>query len=160
MSIPSYVVELHRRCQVLDVSTPSSPLNIISPRGQTLWIKQLHSGQSYKTLGAFVEPFQHQKTHYRHLLKKSKIHTKLLTTSSCKHNHAWVYYFSMFLCSMGYSLPICHFTKSQLETIQQPMTPVILCKLGVCQNFSRMLAFLSSYYGGLHLQALYFEQGI
>jgi hypothetical protein len=88
------------------------------------------------------------------------MHTKLLATSSCKHNHVWVYYFSIYLRSIGYRLPIFHFTKSQLETIQQPMTPVILCKLGMCQNLSRILAFLSLYYDGLDLRALFIEQGI
>ena len=88
------------------------------------------------------------------------MHTQLLATSTCKHNNAWIYYFSVFLQSVGYGLPICHFSPSQLENIQKPMTPVILSKLGICQNTSCKLCFLSSYYGGLDLRDLYVEQGI
>jgi hypothetical protein len=40
------------------------------------------------------------------------------------------------------------------------MTPVILSKLGICQNMSRKLCFLLSFYGGLDLRNLYVEQGI
>lgn len=40
------------------------------------------------------------------------------------------------------------------------MTPIILYKLGICQNMCKKLVFLSSYYGGLDLQAIYIEQGI
>jgi hypothetical protein len=40
------------------------------------------------------------------------------------------------------------------------MTPIILSKLGVCQNTSRLLCFLSSFYGGLDLRDLFIEQGI
>jgi hypothetical protein len=36
---------------------------------------------------------------YRYLLAKSKMHTRLLATSTCKHEHAWIYYFSVFLRS-------------------------------------------------------------
>jgi hypothetical protein len=39
------------------------------------------------------------------------------------------------------------------------MTPVILTKLGICQNISRQLTFLSSYFGGLDLTNLFIEQG-
>ena len=144
---------------ILETGLSDQSINLVSPFGETLCIRQLGCGQSYKTLGAFVEPLQHQQTQYRYLVKKARLHTRLLATSSCKYNHAWVYYFSVFLRSVGYGLPICHLTKKQLTEIQKPMTPVLLTKLGVCQNTSRQLCFLSSYYGGLDLRDLYIEQG-
>ena len=158
--VPSNVVESHNawgthpRNRVSDQS-----IDLLSPFGETLCIRQLGCGQSYKTLGAFVEPFQHQQTQYRYLFKTARLHTRLLATSSCKYNHTWVYYFSVFLRSVGYGLPIFHLTKKQLTEVQKSMTPVLLTKLGVCQNTSRQLCFLSSYYGGLDLRDLYVEQG-
>jgi hypothetical protein len=145
---------------IQDTGYSDIPIDLLSPHGQTLRIKQLNCGQSYKTLGTYVEPLQHQQAQYRYLLKLAHMHTRLLATSTCKHTHAWIYYFSVFLRSVGYGLPICHFTPSQLDNIQKPMTPVILSKLGICQNTSRKLCFLSSYYGGLDLRDLYVEQGI
>jgi hypothetical protein len=35
------------------------------------------------------------------------------------------------------------------------MTPILLAKMGICQNTSRLLCFMSSYYGGLDLRDLY-----
>jgi hypothetical protein len=39
------------------------------------------------------------------------------------------------------------------------MTPIPLAKMGICQNTSRLLCFMSSYYGGLDLHNLYVLQG-
>jgi hypothetical protein len=144
---------------ILQTHPFNKPIELLSPVGQTLPIKQLRMGTSYKTLGAFIKPMQHQKTQYGSLLKKSRKHTKLLATSSCKRQHTWIYYFSVYLPSVGYALPICHLSKNELKTIQQPMTPVLLTKMGICQSTSRLLCFLSSYYGGLDLRDLYIEQG-
>jgi exonuclease III len=145
---------------ILETGTdPENHIELTGPTGDTLVITQLGCGTSYKTLGALVEPLQHQQTQYRSLLKNARLHTKLLATSSCKHNHAWVYYFSVFLRSVGYALPICHLTQSQLHTIQKPMTPILLAKMGLCRNTCRKLCFMSSYYGGLDLRDLYVAQG-
>jgi hypothetical protein len=76
--------------------------------GTEATIKQLPVGKSYKTLGAHVEPMQHRKTHYTTLLAKSKLHTRLLASSSCQAHHTWIYYYSVFLRSIGYSLPVSH----------------------------------------------------
>jgi hypothetical protein len=96
---------------------------------------------------------------YKYLLSKTILHTKLLVTSSCKFHHAWIYYFSVFLRSVGYGLPVCHLTKQQLQNIQNPMTPILLAKMGICGNTRRLLCFMSSYYGGLDLRDLYVLQG-
>ena len=158
MPVPSDVMESYYTWRAHPRNRPSDQsIDLVSPFGETLCIRQLGCGQSYKTLGAFVKPLQHQQTQYRYLLKNARLHTRLLATSSCKYNHAWVYYFSVFLRSVGYGLPICHLTKNQLTKIQKPMTSVLLTKLGVCQNTSRQLCFLSSYYGGINLQDLYIE---
>jgi hypothetical protein len=144
---------------ILDTGSSDTPIDLISPIGKQLRIKQLGCGQSYKTLGAFVEALQHQRTQYRSLLKKARIHTCLLATSSCRFNHAWIYYFSVFIRSVGYALLVCHLSRKQLNTIQRSMTPVLLAKMGLCQNISQTLCFVSSYYGGLDLRDLYILQG-
>jgi hypothetical protein len=141
-------------------TTGDNHINLISPVGDELRIKQLSCGSSYKTLGVFVEPLQHQSMEYKYLLSKTILHTKLLVTSSCKFHHAWIYYFSVFLRSVGYGLPVCHLTKRQLQNIQKPMTPILLAKMGICRNTSRLLCFMSSYYGGLDLRDLYILQGM
>jgi hypothetical protein len=81
---------------ILGTGTMEDHIKLISPVGDKLCIKQLGCSTSYKTLGAFIEPFQHQSTKYKYLLSEAKLHTKLLSTSSCKYHHTWIYYFSVF----------------------------------------------------------------
>jgi hypothetical protein len=84
------------------------PVCIKSADGTPSHIKQLPVGQSYKTLGAHIEPMQHQKTHFDTLLAKAKLHSRLLASSSCQAPHTWIYYYSVYLRSIGYSLPVSH----------------------------------------------------
>jgi hypothetical protein len=72
---------------ILNTGTDDNHINLTSPVSDELCIKQLGCGTSYKTLGAFVEPLQHQATEYKYLLSKATLHTKLLATSSCKFHH-------------------------------------------------------------------------
>ena len=136
------------------------PICIRNADGTEATIKQLPVGQSYKTLGAHVEPMQHQKTHYNTLLAKSKLHARLLASSSCQAPHTWIYYYSVFLRSIGYSLPVSHLSSDQLNKLQQPIITVVLSKMGYCSNTSRILTFLCSFYGGLDFRGLRLEQGI
>ncbi len=112
-------------------------------------IMQLSVSQPYKTLGAYSEPAQYQPKQFRNLLNKSKKHFRLLALSACKPHHTWVYYFSVFLCSIGYPLPISHLSLSDFQTIQKPMIPIVLAKMRYCRNISRKLVFLCSSFGGL-----------
>jgi hypothetical protein len=70
-----------------------------------------------------------------------------------------VYYFSVFLRSIGYPLPVSHLSLADLKAVQQPMIPIVLTKMIFCRNLSRKLVFLCSYFGGLDFRQLYIEQG-
>jgi hypothetical protein len=109
-------------------------------------IKQLPVGESCKTLGAHIEPMQHQKTHFNTLLAKTKLHSCLLASSSCQAPHTWIYYYSVYLRSIGYSLLISHLSFTQLNKLQQPIVPAVLSKMGYCSNTSCILTFLCSFY--------------
>ncbi len=136
------------------------PVCIKSADGTPSTIKQLSVGQSYKTLGAHIEPMQHQKTHFNTLLAKAKLHSRLLASSSCQAPHTWIYYYSVYLRSIGYSLPVSHLSFTQLNKLQQSILPVVLSKMGFCSNTSRILTYLCSSYGGLDFRDLRLEQGI
>ena len=136
------------------------PVCIKSADGTPSHIKQLPVGQSYKTLGAHIEPMQHQKTHFNTLLAKAKLHSRLLASSSCQAPHTWIYYYSVYLRSIGYSLLISHLSFTQLNKLQQPIVPAVLSKMGYCSNTSCILTFLCSFYGGIDFRDLRLEQGI
>jgi hypothetical protein len=119
---------------------------------------KLPVGQSYKTVGSHIEPMQHQKTHFNTLLAKAKLHSRLLASSSCQAPHTWIYYYLVYLRSIGYSLPVSHLFFTQLNKLQQPIVPVVLSKMGYCSNPSRILTFLCSFYGGIDFRDLRLEQ--
>jgi hypothetical protein len=73
------------------------PVCIKSADGTPSHIKQLPVGQSYKNLGAHIEPMQYQKTHFNTLLAKAKLHSCLLASSSCQAPHTWIYYYLVYL---------------------------------------------------------------
>jgi hypothetical protein len=127
--------------------------------GTNTLITQLSVSQPYKTLGAYREPAQYQRKQFRDLLNKSKKHSGLLALSACKPHHTWVHYFSVFLHSVGYLLPISHLSLSDLKTIQKPMITIVLAKMRCCRNISRKLVFLCSSFGGLDFRHFYIEQG-
>jgi hypothetical protein len=58
---------------ILNTGTNNNHINLISPVGDELRIKQLGCGTSYKTLGAFLEPLQHQSTKYKYLQSKATL---------------------------------------------------------------------------------------
>jgi hypothetical protein len=145
---------------VLQGGTFGDPICIKSADGTPSHIKQLPVGQSYKALGAHIEPMQHQKTHFNTLLAKAKLYSRLLASSSCQAPHTWIYYYSVYLRSIGYSLRVSHLSFAQLNKLQQPIVPVVLSKMGYCSNSSRILTFLCSFYGGIDFRDLRLEQGI
>jgi hypothetical protein len=136
------------------------PLCIKNADGTPSHIKQLPLGQSYKTLGAHIEPMQHQKTHFNTLLAKAKLHSRFIASNSCQATHTWVNYYSVYLPSIGYSLPVSHLSFPQLNKLQQSIVPVVLSKMGYCSNTSRTLTCLCSSYGGIDFRDLRLEQGI
>jgi hypothetical protein len=103
---------------------------------------------------------QHQKTRFYTLLAKAKLHSGLLASSSSQAPHTWIYYYSVYLRSIGYSLPVSHLSFTQLNKLQQPIVPVVISKMGYCSNTSRILTFLCSFYGGIDFRDLRLEQGI
>jgi hypothetical protein len=58
---------------ILDTGTNNNHIKMISPVGDELCIKQLGCSTSYKTLGAFFKPLQHQSTKHKYLLSKAKL---------------------------------------------------------------------------------------
>jgi hypothetical protein len=136
-----------------------NPVQLLALDGTITPIKQLSVGDSYKTFGTHRKPSQSQRTQFRELLPKSKKHSRLLSLSACKPHHSWVYYFLVFLRSIGYPLPVCHLSLADLEAIQQPMIPIFLTKMNYCRNLLRKPVFLCSYFGGLDFRHLYIEQG-
>lgn len=85
--------------------------------------------------------------HFNTLLAKAKLHSRLLPDSSCgQAPHTWIYYYSIYHQSIGYSLPLSHLSLTQLNKLHQStIIPVVLSKMGFCSNTSRTLTYLCSF---------------
>ena len=72
----------------------------------------------------------------------------------------WLYYMSIYLPSISYSLPTTTFSQSQLQTIQSKTSSILVPML--CFNCYTPLPMVydPSSHGGLGLRHLYSEQGL
>jgi hypothetical protein len=135
-------------------------LQLKDSHDRSIVIKQYSAFTSHKILGSCQAPVSTSKTQYETLLHKACLHARTLGSSHVRSQDAWVYYYSVFLRSVGYPLGVSHLSPKQQENIQRPMISITLQKMGYSRSTSRALAFGPSYYGGLDYRDLRVEQGI
>jgi hypothetical protein len=85
---------------------------------------------SHKTLGHYKEPSGNQTKQHQVLLVKSNNAGIFVQCSALNRREAWTYYFAIYLPSIGYHLPNCHFSRKQLHTIQSKGMSAIFAKCG------------------------------
>jgi hypothetical protein len=85
---------------------------------------------SHKTLGHYKEPSGNQTKQYQVLLEKSNNAGIFVQCSALNRRETWTYYFAIYLPSIGYPLPNCHFSRKQLHTIQSKGMSAIFAKCG------------------------------
>jgi hypothetical protein len=125
---------------------------------QTIPFKSAHC--SHYTLGHYKEPSGNQTKQYQVLLQKSNDAGIFVQCSALNRQEAWTYYFAIYLPSIGYPLPNCHFTRKQLHTIQAKGIRAIFAKCGFNRNTKSLILFGPSKLGGASFRHLYMEQGI
>jgi hypothetical protein len=65
---------------------------------------------SYRTLGYHKSPCGSQKSQFKVLKKNCDNHARIVSSSAMTRQESWTYYFSMYLTSPGYPLPLSHFS--------------------------------------------------
>jgi hypothetical protein len=125
------------------------PIIIKDAHGKDITIKQLPFTQAYKILGTYQAAVQQQRQQYSVLKKKADAHCRTLALGNVSKRGAWIYYSSVFLCSVGYPLGVCHLTDSQLDNLQRSMVSTTLQKMGYNSRMSRAVVFGPTKYGGL-----------
>jgi hypothetical protein len=116
--------------------------------------------QAYKTLGCFKSPSGAQKTQMQNLNKKCVLHARIITTSALTRLEGWTYYFSKYLTSPGYALPVCHFSTKHLTILEQKCLPAMFARCGFNRNTSRNVLFGPSKYNGAGFRPFRTEQGV
>ena len=122
-------------------------------------ISQLSAHSAHKTLGHYMTPSGNQSQQFNILKKKSDAIAMKLLKSPLTRHEAWTYYFAMYLPSIGYPLPMTHFTRDQLHRIQQKALSAIIARCGYNRNTHRAIIFGSTKYGGANFRHLYSIQG-
>ena len=96
---------------------------------------------AYKTLGYYKSPCGSQATQYSVLKKKCDNHARIVSTSAMTRREAFTYYYSMYLTSPGYPLPLCHFSPTELHSLETKSLPAILAKCGFNRKTSRLVIY-------------------
>ena len=115
---------------------------------------------SHKTLGHHIDPAGNLRQQQRVLTEKSKDTAMFIASSPLSRREAWTYYFSIFLPSIGYTLPNTHFSQKALSKIQAKASSAIIAKCGYNRNTKRLIIFGPLRLGGASFRHLYTEQGI
>jgi hypothetical protein len=116
--------------------------------------------KAYKTLGCYKSPSGAQSTQLRVLEKKCIRHARIVVTSALSRLEGWTYYYSKYLTSPGYPLPVCHFTQKQLAVLERKCLPAMFSRCGFNRNTSRRILFGPTRYNGAGFRPFSTEQGV
>jgi hypothetical protein len=129
-------------------------------RTGTQSVKQLSPFSAHKTLGHYKEPSGNQTAQQTALRKKCEDYCELLRCGPLNHTEAWTFYFAVLMPSLGFPLPNCFFTESQLDKTQRPVFRELFAKCGFNRNTKREILFGPAEFGGASFRSLYSEQGV
>jgi hypothetical protein len=99
----------------------------------------------------------HMKDAYSDLSKKAPLFAARLLESDLSKQDAWIAYFTVFIPSMAYSLPVSHHSKKKLRKLQSIPTRTVLMKVGFNRNTAHRVVFGPSQYGGFGFRDLFVE---
>ena len=116
--------------------------------------------ESYKTLGYYKSPCGSQKKQFDVLKAKCDDHARIVSSSALSRREAWTYYFSMYLTSPGYPLPLCHFTPKELHKLETKSLPSLISKCGFIRTTSRVVLYGPKCLNGGGLRPFATEQGV
>jgi hypothetical protein len=116
--------------------------------------------ETHKYLGNHLATGMQMKDGMQALKSTADDYSSGLLCSSLSKQDTWVAYFTVFVPSMTYTLPVAHYSKKHLRNVQSPATRATLMKLGFTRNTAHRVVFGPSRYGGLGFRDLFIEQGI
>jgi hypothetical protein len=70
----------------------------------------------------------------QHLKTKMAEFHRVLVSSALNRSKAWTFHFAIYLPSIGYPLPICHFSKSELDLLHKKVMGEMIARCGYCRR--------------------------
>ena len=107
---------LHNDFNSMKISVPSNTETC------NLVINRKSPFTDHETLGCFKSPSGNQTQQLLALREKSNKHLKIVLSRPLQRQEAWTYYFAIYLPSIGYCLPVSHFTENALINLQYKPT--------------------------------------
>jgi hypothetical protein len=104
-------------------------------------VKWKSNYSSHKTLGCHVQPYGNQEGTKQHLHQNLAKFHRILVSSSLNRREAWTFNFAIYLPSIGYPLPLYHFSKQELETLHQKVTSKMIARCGYCQKTKQEIIY-------------------
>jgi hypothetical protein len=110
------------------------------------------SSNAHKTLGHWKAPFEpNSKTQLALLVEKSKQQTILIATGTLSQHSASLAYFGIYLASLKYVLPQCHFHHDHLDKAESKTISTILAKCGLNRHTPKPIRYAPSSHAGCGL---------
>ena len=123
-------------------------------------IPGLSAYTAHKTLGHYKDPNGDQVRQRKELQLKCDNAADFISRSPLNREEAWTYYFAIFLTSVGYPLPSCHFSKVTLDKIQRTVMSSMIAKCGYNRKTKREIIYGPAHLGGANFRSLYSVQGV
>jgi hypothetical protein len=84
---------------------------------------------------------------------------RILVSSALNRREAWTFYFAIYLPSIGYPLPLCHFSKPELDALHRKVMSKMIARCGYCRNTKQEIIYGPADLGGACFRHPYGEQG-
>ena len=131
-----------------------------TPDSDPAELKCLSGYSSHRTLGYHKAPAGNQRTAFSKLKTKSDQMGKDLRSGPVTRRESWLCYFAIYLPSVGYTLPVSFYTKSQLETVQSKAMGAFFNRCGFRRTTKQAVMYGPTTLGGAGFRHLYGEQGL
>jgi hypothetical protein len=138
-----------------------NPIPIVdSITGMSVQMKHLSSHKPHKTLGHWMAPAGTSRTQLTAITSKSQVLSTRIATSHLSRYGAQLAYRAIYVATLRYVLPQCHFTHKVLRKAERKSMSSVIAKCGFSQKTPFALLFAPIEYGGggfLHWDVLQSE---
>ena len=140
------------------VEHPNIPaLTLKDSNSNEFTIQHWPTTKATKYLGCFECPV-HKKAQLEAIKKKCRDYCRILNSCHLTPKETHILFRSIYRLSVGYPLPMCYFTFSQLDQAQRKVERAFIAKMGFNRNTSKAVLRGPKFLGGAGLFHLYDDQ--
>ncbi len=111
-------------------------------------IPPMSAYKAHKTLGHYKSPAGGEVKQIEILRKQSDLLALQAETANMTRREAWTFYFAIYIPSIGYLLPLCHFSKPELDWLHHKVKSEMIARCGFCGKTKHEIIYRSADLGG------------